>query len=67
VRRRLTRARAPTRSRFVSEAAKLMGPQPPLAPGERCSLINLPVELLVRPRCLAARRGARRAAQRTRV
>jgi hypothetical protein len=44
-----------------------MGPQPTLAPGERCSLINLPVELLVRPRWLAARRGARRAAQRTRV
>jgi hypothetical protein len=42
------RAARRVRSRIVSEAAKLLAPQPAPAPGEALNLTNLPVDLLVR-------------------
>jgi len=33
----------------VSEAAKLLAPQPQPEPGEELNLVNLPTDLLVRP------------------
>lgn len=42
----------PARRRFVSEAAKLLAPQPELDEGEELNLVNLPTDLLVRLLCL---------------
>jgi len=36
----------------VSEAAKLLAPQPELDEGEELNLVNLPTDLLVRLLCL---------------
>ena len=42
-----SRAHAHRCRRIVSEAAKLLGPQPEPEPGEELNLVNLPTDLLV--------------------